>query len=36
MTQNPVWVEAGDSGLRAYLMPDDDKSTLFVYDADVK
>ena len=36
MTQNPVWVEAGDSGLRAYFMPDDDKSTLFVYDADVK
>ena len=36
MTQNPVWVEAGDSGLRAYFMPDDDKSTLFVYDADAK
>ena len=36
VTQNPVWVEARNSGLRAYFMPDDDKSTLFVYDADAK
>jgi Family of unknown function (DUF6454) len=36
MTQNPFWVEATDSGLRAYFMPDDDKSTLFVFDAAVK
>jgi uncharacterized protein DUF6454 len=36
MTQNPFWVEATDSGLRAYFMPDDDNSTLFVYEAAVK
>jgi hypothetical protein len=36
MTQNPFWVEATDSGLRAYFMPDDDKSTLFVFEAAVK
>ena len=36
MTQNPFWVEATDSGLRAYFMPDDDNSTLFVYETAVK
>ena len=36
MTQNPFWVEASDAGLRAYFMPDDDKSTLFVFDATIK
>ncbi len=36
MTQNPFWVEATENGLRAYFMPDDDKSTLFVYEAAVK
>ncbi len=36
MTQNPFWVEATDSGLRAYFMPDDDNSTLFVYEAAVR
>lgn len=33
MTQNPAFVETRDGGLRAYFMPDDDKSTLFVYEA---
>ena len=33
MTQNPFWVEATATGLRAYFMPDDDASTLFVFDA---
>ena len=33
MTQNPFFVEAADTGLRAYFMPDDDKSTLFIYEA---
>ena len=33
MTQNPFWVEPTATGLRAYFMPDDDASTLFVYDA---
>lgn len=35
MTQNPVFVEATDSGLRAHFMPDDDKSTLFIYEAQI-
>ncbi len=33
MTQNPFWVEPAAEGVRAYFMPDDDKSTLFVYEA---
>ncbi len=36
MTQNPFWVEATDAGLRAYFMPDDNKSTLFAYEVAVK
>ena len=32
MTQNPFWIEPTASGLRAYFMPDDNASTLFVYD----
>ncbi len=32
MTQNPFFVEAADSGLRAYFMPEDDRSTIYVYD----
>jgi hypothetical protein len=41
MTHNPVWIEAFDderggaptAGLRAYFMPEDDQSTLYVYEA---
>lgn len=33
MTQNPFWVEPTEAGVRAYFMPDDEKSTLFVYEA---
>ena len=36
MTQNPFWIEATATGLRAYFMPEDEKSTLYVYDVDVK
>jgi hypothetical protein len=36
MTQNPVWVEATASGLRAYFMPEDNKSILYIYEAEVK
>ena len=36
MTQNPFWVEPMEQGVRAYFMPDDDKSTLFVYEAAAK
>lgn len=32
MTQNPFWIEPTATGLRAYFMPDDDTSTLFVFD----
>ena len=33
MTQNPFWVEPTATGLRATFMPDDEASTLFVYEA---
>lgn len=33
MTQNPMWMEPNESGgLRVYFMPEDDKSTLYVYE----
>jgi hypothetical protein len=32
MTHNPAWLEAGGSGLRAYFMPEDDTSTLYIYE----
>ena len=34
MTHNPVWFEPSDAGLRGYFMPEDDKSTLYIYDAE--
>jgi len=36
MTQNPFFVEPTAAGLRAYFMPDDDDSTLFVFEAAVR
>ena len=36
MTQNPFWVESTATGLRAYFMPEDGKSTLYIYEVDVK
>jgi hypothetical protein len=36
MTHNPVWIEPSGSGLRAYFMPEDDSSTLYVYDVDTR
>ena len=36
MTYNPMWIEPTATGLRAYFMPEDEKSTLYVYDIDVK
>jgi hypothetical protein len=36
MTHNPVWIEAIEGGLRAYFMPEDDRSTLYLYDVEVK
>ena len=32
MTHNPVWIEPIAAGLRAYFMPEDDRSTLYIYD----
>jgi hypothetical protein len=32
MTHNPAWIEPSAGGLRAYFMPEDDKSTIYVYD----
>ena len=36
MTQNPVWIEPTAGGLRAYFMPEDGRSTLYVFDAQTK
>ncbi|AWM89061.1 hypothetical protein C4E04_08265 [Microvirga sp. 17 mud 1-3] len=36
MTHNPVWMETSDAGIRGYFMPEDDKSTLYIYEAEVK
>ena len=35
MTHNPVWIEATDRGLRGYFMPEDNTSTIYVYDVEV-
>jgi hypothetical protein len=32
MTHNPVWIEAAARGLRAYFLPEDNNSTLYVYE----
>jgi hypothetical protein len=36
MTHNPVWMETSDVGIRGYFMPEDDKSTLYIYETEVK
>jgi hypothetical protein len=36
MTHNPTWIEPGDAGLRAYFMPEDDRSTLYIFDVVVR
>ena len=36
MTHNPVWLEPSAAGLRGYFMPEDDRSTLYIYDVDAK
>jgi hypothetical protein len=35
MTHNPVWIEATTAGLRGYFMPEDDKSTIYVYEVEL-
>jgi uncharacterized protein DUF6454 len=32
MTHNPAWLASTANGLRAYFMPEDDKSTIYVYE----
>ncbi len=32
MTQNPFWIEPTDNGLMAYFAPEDDKSTIYIYE----
>jgi len=36
MTQNPFWIEPSAAGLRVYFMPEDDRSTIYVYDVNTK
>ena len=36
MTHNPVWIEPTTTGLRAYFMPEDDNSTLYIYEVETK
>ena len=36
MTYNPFWIEPTGGGLRAYFMPEDEKSTLYIYEVDLK
>jgi len=36
MTHNPVWIETTATGLRGYFMPEDDKSTLYIYDVEAR
>lgn len=33
MARNPVWLEADSGTLRGYFMPEDDESTVYVYEA---
>ena len=36
MTHNPTWFEATSGGLRAYFMPEDNTSTVYVYEVESK
>ena len=36
MTHNPVWLEPTASGVRGYFVPEDDTSTLYVYEVEAK
>ena len=36
MTHNPAWFEASAAGLRGYFMPEDNRSTIYVYDAELR
>ena len=34
MTQNPMWLDETTKGLRAYFMPEDDASTIYIYEVE--
>jgi hypothetical protein len=34
MTHNPVWIEPSATGLRGYFMPEDDRSTLYIFEVE--
>jgi hypothetical protein len=36
MTHNPVWIEPSATGLRGYFLPEDDTSTLYIYDVETR
>jgi hypothetical protein len=36
MTHNPTWFEVVNGGLRAYFMPEDNTSTIYVYEVETK
>ena len=36
MTHNPVWLEPAATGVRGFFMPEDEKSTIYVYDVDAR
>ena len=36
MMHNPVWIESSATGLRGYFMPEDNTSTIYIYDVDLK
>lgn len=36
MTHNPVWIETTATGLRGYFMPEDDHSTIYIYEVELR
>ena len=36
MTHNPVWLETSATGIRGYFLREDETSTLYVYQAELK
>jgi len=34
MTHNPAWLEPSGTGIRAYFMPEDNSSTVYVYETE--
>jgi hypothetical protein len=36
MTQNSAWFEPAGNGRRAYFLPEDDASTLYIYETSTR